>query len=84
MKNVDVYESKDKQIVPFLLTQKEISFIGTRVIYSTIYFQFIPFKKCTELVNLFTNKKAPLIQPKDLLDSVEAFKNRIFEMKGNK
>ena len=76
-----MYESKDKQIVPFLLIQPDINFSGTRKEGSIIYFQFYPQDKCQELVNQFSTRKAPLVQPKDLLDAVETFRDRVFEMK---
>lgn len=75
------YESKDRQVVPFLLIQPEVNFIGTRIEGAIVYFQFSPHDKCEQLVNDFISRKAPLVQPKDLLDAVEAFKDRIFEMK---
>lgn len=77
----NTYESRDKQIVPFLLTQPEVNFIGARLDGSIVYFQFSPQTKCEQLVNDFISRKASLVQPKDLLDAVEAFKDRIFEMK---
>lgn len=80
----NVYESRDKQIVPFLFTQGGISFLGTRIDYPVVYFQFSPYKRCVELVNLFTSNKAPLVQPKELLDAVETFRDRVFEMKDKK
>ena len=76
-----VYESKDKQIVPFLLTQPEIKLSGIKSNGSTLYFQFFPLKRCQQLVNDFMSRKAPLVQPKDLLDAVETFRDRVFEMK---
>lgn len=77
----DTYESRDKQIAPFLLTQKSISLVGTRLESSVVYFQFSPYEKCIELVNLFTSNQAPLVNPKELLDAVETFRDRVFEMK---
>ena len=77
----DYYESRDKQIIPFLLTQPEITFIGTRLEGSILYFQFLPRNICEQLANDFISRKAPLVQAKDLLDAVEAFRDRIFEMK---
>ena len=77
----DIYESRDKKIVPFLLIQPEVKFLGTKVNGSIIYFRFSPFEKCQKLVNDFSSRKAPLVQPKDLLDAVETFRDRIFEMK---
>ena len=81
MKNEDFYESKDKQIVPFLLTQKGITFLGTEIKSFILFFKFSPFDKCIELTNAFMARKAPLVQPKDLLDAVEAYRDRVFEMK---
>ena len=75
------YESRDKQIIPFLLIQPDITLIGTRLEGSILYFQFSPRDKCEQLVNNFISRKAPLVQPKDLLDAVEAFRDRIFEIK---
>jgi len=77
----DIYESKDKQIVPFLLTQLEVEFLGTKLEGSIVYFRFSPKKKCELLVNAYSSKRAPLVQPKDLLDAVETFRDRVFEMK---
>lgn len=76
-----LYESKDKQVVPFLLIQPDIAFVGTRKEGLIVYFQFTPLDECQELVNLFSSRKAPLVQPKDLLDAVETFRDRVFEMK---
>lgn len=77
----DFYETKDKQIVPFLLVQPEVKFLGTFLVGFILYFRFAPFDKCQQLVNDFTCRKAPLVQPKDLLDAVETFRDRVFEMK---
>lgn len=75
------YETKDKQVVPFLLIQPDIKFLGTRLDGSILYFQFSPEEKCQQLVNDFASRKAPLVQPKDLLDAVETFRDLVFEMK---
>lgn len=80
----NIFESRDKQICPFLLIQPDIVFVGTRQADSIVYFQFSPFSDCQKLVNDFMCKKAPLVQPKDLLDAVETFRDRIFEMKDKK
>lgn len=79
---MDVFESKDKQVCPFLLIQSEISYLGTRISNSIVYFQFSPADKCRQLVNRFISKNAPLVQAKDLLDAVETFKDIVFEMRG--
>lgn len=77
----NIYKTKDKQIAPFLLTQSEVSFLGTYEEGHTLYFQFSPEDKCTKLVNAFISKTAPLVQPKDLLDAIETYRDRVFEMK---
>ena len=77
----DIFETKDKQITPFLLTQQEVKFLGTKLVGSIVYFQFVPQDRCQQLVNDFSSRRAPLVQPKDLLDAVETFRDRIFEMK---
>jgi len=77
----EIYETKDKQIVPFLLVQRKIKFLGTRLDGSILYFQFTPFDECQCLVNDFATRRAPLVQPKDLLDAVETFRDMVFEMK---
>lgn len=78
------FESKDKQIVPYLLIQPQINFLGTREQGSTIFFQFSPFDDCQRLVNDFASRKAPLVQPKELLEAVETYRDYIFQMKEKK
>ncbi len=77
----NIYESKDKQVAPFLLTQPGIEYLGTKTVEQTVYFRFSPFDTCQQLVNDFMSRKAPLVQPKDLLDAVETFRNKVFEIK---
>lgn len=77
----NIYKTKDKQIAPFLLTQSEVSFLGTSEEGYSLYFQFSPEDKCTKLVNAFISKTAPPVQPKDLLDAIETYRDRVFEMK---
>jgi len=76
-----IFESKDKQVVPFLLTQHDIVFLGTHTVNSVVFFQFSPKKLCIGLVNRFVSYSAPLVQAKELLDAVETFRGRIFEAK---
>lgn len=76
-----IYESKDKQIVPFLLIQSEVKFLGTRLDGLILYFQFSPLEKCQDPINAFMSRQAPPVDPKTLLDAVETFRDRIFEMK---
>lgn len=78
---MNIYECRDKQICPFLLIQPEIKFLGTRVDGSVIYFRFSPLEKCQELVNAFMSRQAPPVDPKTLLDAVETFRDRVFEMR---
>lgn len=66
-----IFESKDKQIVPFLFTQTDVEFVGTRTENNNIFFQFYPYKRCLHRVHLFVSRKAPLVQLKDILEGVE-------------
>lgn len=77
----NIYKTKDKQIAPFLLTQSEVTFLGTSEEGYALYFQFSPEDKCISLANAYISKTAPLVQPKDLLDAVETYRDRVFEMK---
>jgi hypothetical protein len=77
----DIYSTRDKQIAPFLLVQKNVRFLGSRLENTVLYFQFSPFKLCQSLVNDFASRRAPLVQPKDLLDAVETYRDMVFEMK---
>ena len=77
----DYYETKDKQITPFLLTQSDIVFLGTEIVGQILYFKFSPLDKCQKLVNDFIARKAPLVQPKDLLDALESYRDQVFQMK---
>lgn len=85
MKNYNkTYKTKDKQIVPFLLTQQEINLVGTEEERGILYFNFSPQDKCISLVNSFINKNAPFVQAKDLLEAVETFRDMVFQMKEKK
>jgi hypothetical protein len=81
MNNKDVFESKDKQIVPFLMVQEGVKLLSIELKGPIVYFNFSPLDKCTDLINQFMTRKAPLVQPKDLLDAVETYRDRVFEMK---
>ena len=76
-----IFESKDKQIVPFLFTQTDVEFVGTRTENNSIYFQFYPYERCLHRVHLFVSRKAPLVQPKDILEAVETYRDMVFQMK---
>ncbi len=77
----NTFESKDKQVVPFLLTQPEVRFLGTRLVGSTLFFQFSPRTKCQQLANDFASHKAPCVDPKALLEAVETFRDYVFGAK---
>lgn len=77
----DIFESRDKMLCPFLLIQPEVTFLGVKKEGSLVYFQFTPVDKCEDLANKFSSRKAPLVQAKDLLDAVETYRDRVFEMK---
>ena len=79
--NKDLFKTKDKQIAPFLLVCPEVEFIGVEQEGSILYFKFSPLDKCLSLVNKYMSRQAPLVQPKDILDAVETFRDRVFEMK---
>ncbi|MFC1727613.1 hypothetical protein ACFL0Y_03770 [Patescibacteria group bacterium] len=78
---MEKFESKDKQVVPFLLTQPKVKFLGTRLDGSILYFQFSPPDKCQKLANDFMARQAPPVDPKTLLDAVDSFRDRIFEFR---
>ena len=76
------FESRDKQTCAFLFTQEAVRFLGTRVVDQVVFFRFAPNNKCLDLVNSFYFRKAPPVQPKDLLDAVDTYRNIIFECRG--
>lgn len=83
--NNNIFETKDKHITPFLFTQDTVKFEGTRISNGIVYFKFSSAVECQNLVNRFISKTANPVQPKDLLEAVETFRDRVFEMKdGNK
>lgn len=77
----DFFETKDKQITPYLFTQPEIQYHGVRTYGQSIYFLFSPKEKAQELANLFLSRKANPVEPKNLLEAVETYRDVIFEMK---
>ncbi|MFH1244450.1 MAG: hypothetical protein V1487_02690 [bacterium] len=79
---IEIYESKDKNTVPFLLIQAEAEFLGTRVECGVVYFQFLPKELCERLVNAYLSGKAKEVQAKDLLNAVETYKNIVFQKRG--
>ena len=80
MKN-DIYESRDKHIVPYLLTQSEVKLIDKKTIGVVVYFQFTPFDKCEILVHNFLTRNAQQMQPKDLFDAMDRYKYMLYETK---
>lgn len=77
----NLFETKDKQLTPFLLTRPELQYHGTRLIGSSIYFLFSPPEVAQQLANDFVARKADPVQPKDLLDAVETYRDIVFGMK---
>ncbi|MFZ5366499.1 MAG: hypothetical protein ACOZBZ_04415 [Patescibacteria group bacterium] len=77
----DIFETKDKQLTPYLLIQPDVKFLGSKLLGTTIYFLFAPKDRCEKLVNAYLSRQAPLVQAKDLLDSVESYRDMVFEMK---
>lgn len=77
----DFYETKDKQITPFLLTRKDLQFHGTKLVGNTIFFLFTPSQKAQELANKFITHQSDPVDPKTLLEAVETYRDFIFEMK---
>ncbi len=77
----DKFQTKDKQLTPYLLTRSDIQFHGTLIIGNNIYFLFSPKDRVQELANQFLTRKADPVEPKTLLEAVESYRDVIFEMK---
>ncbi len=77
----DKFQTKDKQLTPYLLTRFDLQFHGTLIIGESIYFLFSPKDKAQQLANLFLTRKADPVEPKTLLEAVESYRDVIFEMK---
>ncbi len=75
------FETKDKQLTPYLFTRRDIQYHGTRLYGDSIYFLFSPKNKAQDLANLFVSRKTDPVQPKDLLEAVETYRDVVFEMK---
>ena len=73
-----IHFEKDKYLVPFLLIYPNIVFVGKEVVGTSVFFKFSPIDKVQEAINAYFNRNAPSVQPKDLLDSVERFRNEVF------
>lgn len=77
----DYFETKDKQIAPYLLTRLDLQFHGTVVYGTNIFFRFTPYEEANDIANQFISRQAEPVQPKTLLDAVESYRDIIFEMK---
>ena len=79
----DIHLEKDKHLVPFLLTMEEegVQFLGTETQGPTVLFKFSPAKKCQNLVDQFYTNKAPKVSAKNLLRSLEQFRDIIYRHK---
>jgi hypothetical protein len=78
---IDYYETKDKQITPYLLTCPNLKFQGTHLIGDIIYFLFSPKEKAQELAYKFITHQTQAVDPKVLLEAVETYRDIVFEMK---
>lgn len=77
----DIHFEKDKRLIPFLLSQSELNFIGTELVNGVVFFKFYPFVSAEKAINNFYNRTAPLVHPIDILESVERFKNELLKAK---
>lgn len=78
----DVRLERDKYLIPYLLSLQNISFLGTVTMDGCVYFKFSPTIEVDNAINSYYSRRASLIQPKDLLDNVERFRNELFLAKG--
>lgn len=79
----DVHFERDKHLIPYLLSLRDISFLGTEITSSFVYFKFAPADKVDLAINSYYARQAPLVQPKDLLDNVERFRNELLLAKNH-
>ena len=77
----ELFETKDKQITPYLLTRRDISFKGTKREDNTLYFLFSPKKLAQNLANLFVTHQVEPVDPTTLLEADETYRDFIFGMK---
>jgi len=80
--NSKVHFERSKDLVSYLLICKDISFLGTEVKGSLVFFKFSPNDKVQEEIDKFYRKEANPVQPKDLTDAFERFKTEVFRLKG--
>ena len=79
----DLYSINDKKIIPFLLISSEVKLMGTYVEGDSVYFNFTPKTKVIVLISCFYRKTAHPVQAKDLMDSVEAYRDIVRQAKTN-
>ena len=77
----EYFETKDKQITPYLLTRRDIAFHGTIMHGPIIFFRFTPYEVASAAVNQFVSRQADPVEPKTLLDAVESYRDIVFQMK---
>ena len=76
--SVQVHFEKDKQLVPYFFTCKNLEYLGSVADGEIVYFKFAPKEKVAEAIERYYSRTAEPAQPKDLLDNVERFKTEIF------
>lgn len=77
----NLHFEKDKRLIPFLLSFPELDFVGTEFIDGIVFFKFEPLFVAEKAINDFYSRKAPLVHPIDILESVERFKNELLKAK---
>lgn len=74
----NIHSESNKFLVPFLLLCDGVEFIGTEVAAdSTVYFKFSPASKVLEAINNYYQRNAQPIQPKDLIDAIEHYRDLV-------
>lgn len=63
------YQESDKSIIAFLLTRKDVQFLGTSPLGNVLYFRFQPPELAKKLSELFYAKQVEPIQPKDYAEA---------------
>ncbi len=77
----EYFETKDKQITPYLLTRQDIEFHGIVMHGPMIFFRFTPHEVASAAANQFISRQANPVEPKTLLDAVESYRDIVFQMK---
>lgn len=73
----DIHYEANKFLVPYLLLCDGITFEGTESRGGTVYFLFSPASKVLEAINKYYQRGAEPIQPKDLIDAIEHYRDLV-------